>query len=193
MVVLQRSPPLTRWAAKGHKPAILFASIDRAQIVTIRVDIVHRRSSTVPDCAYMSEQSTLLVFSSLWVSCWVMALLPPGGTTRQHIRGTQGDLRGHLTVKTGLFGVGQVYTLNKLHQIPGNPVEYSEILKILVFLLWKESRCKNGEALIVSRSSCEKQDLRNLFYEPALFCRRSIYLVVKIRHNFNAQTGFTKD
>lgn len=128
MVVLQRSPPLTRWAAKGHKPAILFASIDRAQIVTIRVDIVQRRSSTVPDCcAYMSEQSTLLVFSSLWVSCWVMALLPPGGTTRQHIRGTQGDLRGHLTVTTGLFGVGQVYTLNKLHQIPGNPVESLEI------------------------------------------------------------------
>ena len=87
-------------------------------------------SSTVPDfCAYMSEQSTLLVFSSLWVSCWVMALLPPGGTTRQHIRGTQGDLRGHLTVTTGLFGVGQVYTLNKLHQISWNPVEYSEILK----------------------------------------------------------------
>ena len=136
MVVLQRSPPLTRWAAKGHKPAILFASIDRAQIVTIRVDIVQRRSSTVPDCAYMSEQSTLLVFSSLWVSCWVMALLPPGGTTRQHIRGTQGDLRGHLTVTTGLFGVGQVYTLNKLHQIPWNQVEFSEILRKIGLPFW---------------------------------------------------------
>ena len=137
MVVLQRSPPLTRWAAKGHKPAILFASIDRAGIVTIRVDIVERRSSTVPDCCtYMSEQSTLLVFSSLWVSCWVMALLPPGGTTRQHIRGTQGDLRGHLTVTTGLFGVGQVYTLNKLHRIPWNPVESSEILGNIGLPFW---------------------------------------------------------
>lgn len=129
-----------RWPAEQQRatnPAILFASIDRDQIVTIRVDIVQRRSSTVPDCcAYMSEQSTLLVFSSLWVSCWVMALLPPGGTTRQHIRGTQGDLRGHLTVTTGLFGVGQVYTLNKLHQIPWNQVEFSEILRKIGLPFW---------------------------------------------------------